>query len=215
MNYKITILLITFLIPLYCMAEYDEWDYEITIKTTEGKTFSGYGKRRIFKLDKDSLSNRGYLIDKLTNNNDSLFFYTKRISYKNTSELAPMQSREYLLFDKKGVLTNSIKNITVFNIEIGSTLSKIENKLYLRDTTWLKKQPLKIIHIKGYVCEFDIFVHEKNDDLSKIIDRMKMISEKYFNAENPEINTDEINQFFEEIKKMQGMKVVVFSFCTC
>tara|TARA_R110002012_G_scaffold321222_1_gene548216 strand:- start:65 stop:655 length:591 start_codon:yes stop_codon:yes gene_type:complete len=196
------------------MAEYGKWNYEITLKTIEGKTFFGYGKTHL-DLNKDFLSDRDYLIKKLSNSNDSIFFYTNRISYKNTSDLATMQSTEYLLFEKKGFNTNSIKTINVFNLERGSTLSGIENELTVQDTVWLKKHALNIIHFSSSSCEFDIFVHEENDELSTIIDNMKMISEKYFNPENPEVNIDETNQYFEEIKKMKGMKVVVFAFCTC
>jgi 3-hydroxy-3-methylglutaryl CoA synthase len=102
---------------------------------------------------------------------------------------------------------DSVKKIEVSNIEWGSYLNNIANTLSLKDSIWMKNKPIKTIHVpsygSGYSCEFDIFVHEKNEKLEVLIENMLQISKK------------EIKSNFEQIEKMEGMKVVVISFCTC
>ena len=64
------------------------------------------------------------------------------------------------------------------------------------------------IELKGGEFEYNIFVYEKSGKLNNIIQTFKLEYEKSLN--DPIINSYEY--FYELVKQMEGMKVVVTSF---
>jgi hypothetical protein len=211
---KKILLIVGLLISSYTKAEYNEWNFKITIKTVEGKEVIGYGRTIKDAINTDSLENTNYLIKNLTEERDNIYIYLNRIVYTNTSDMAPMQSAEYVLLNRVAIASEFIQSLKISEWKMGSTLSNIDNNITLSDTSWIYHKPVTVVHINANSCEYDIFIHKKSKKLDSVIQEFKAVAKKHETDDDP-VNVEEMREHQQLIREMQGLKVVVISFCTC
>jgi hypothetical protein len=194
-------------------ADNPAWLVKLTIEQKDGSKTVGYISFVEGGISKDSLNNTRYLISRFDrldahqlDNKISLF--TTRLTYKYKSICDQRTTSDFQYINEVSVQTKFVKKITVHNILEESHYTEILNKLTSTDTAWMKTRPVKTVSAKGDMCSFELYFHENNNELAKLVAQLKAQSQK---AEA----TGEYSKLDAIIKKITRFKVIVVLNWTC
>ena len=190
-----------------------EWLVKLTIEQKDGTKTVGYISFVEGAISKDSVKNTRYLIkmfDRLTShpqdNVISLFSTMLVYRYKSICDKVFTTCEQFT--NQVNVQTKSIERITVHGISEHSNYTEIRNTLTSADTAWMKTKPVKTASAKGGTCLYELYFHEYNDELAKLLAQLKAQSKK---AEE----TDDNVKMEAIIKKITRFKVLVILNWTC
>ena len=238
---KIIFTVLLFLGFQSAFAEYNGWFITFELETTAGERIIGNVYRASAYFKRDSLANQNYVTKRLIqtdlNHKDSGFTYFQHlITYIYTPYEDSDTARIYTLAGKQTIEESEILRITVLNLVDFGYLMGISNHLNIEDTIWMQKPPLKTYSADGYLCSWQIFVHEQsknteqilaeltesmNEYKSKIAELQEILqgeeNEAYREAEVKMVKLEESRdeKTFEFLDKLDGEKVVIISFCSC
>jgi len=209
---KIIYTLIFLASMLSAKAEYEMWLLKFTIEQTDGKKITGYAFALPDAINKDSIKNTRYLIDamdQLDSNNDSAIMFSKnriRYNYKQpgNNELA----HRYTLANDATIKVKNIRKITMLEVLDYDFLSVIKNDITLADTAWMKTKIVKTVSTGGHLCGYELFFHEYNSELEKLLKELKERAKKAEAKEDDSL----MDAVF---KKIMRFKVIVISSCAC
>jgi hypothetical protein len=210
-------ILIQTLALLLCLqvakAETVDWLVKLTIEQKDGSKAVGYISFVEGGISKDSLNNTRYLISRFDrldahqlDNKISLF--TTRLTYKYKSICDQRTTSDYQYLNEVSVQTKLVKKKTVQNIVEVSHYTEILNKLTRTDTAWLKTTPVKTTSAKGDMCSYELYFHEYNNELAKLVAQLKAQSKKA-------ADTGDYNKLDAIIKTITRYKVIVILNWTC
>lgn len=236
---KTAFTLILFCLSYSAFAEYNGWFLKIEITTANNEVIIGHIYRASAYFEEDSLSDEHYTTKALTRSftEDEHFVYFKTL-YKY--EYVPLGGLEpthiYALLNEQGIATTEIKNISVLDRIDFSYLENIASGHKLSDTLWMKEPPVVKAIADGYLCSWQVFVHEQSANTQKVLAELAVYQTKnaqqfkkleeeleYANGEHyREIETkiDELQESLDEmasdiLAQLDGEKVVIISFCSC
>ncbi|HZH69912.1 MAG TPA: hypothetical protein VFD80_05645 [Flavobacteriaceae bacterium] len=224
-------ILILFSVP--AKAEYESYQITLTIEKKNGQKYEGYVHIPTVYLKIDSIQNPAYLKRALNwhngwENEDYLTYFKERLKYEYKyapvkTEQLRLISHAYYLTNKTKIPLDSIKSITVDDIFDWNYAANILVLDESPDLTWLKSEPITTYFVSSLMCEeIQIFVHQKNDTIDKLINKFTEVLKEKDDVETNEKNlnygdiiyynelSDELNNFYETMK---GYKVVIVSFC--
>ena len=194
-------------------ADAVDWLVKLTIEQKDGTKTVGYISFVGGGISKDSLNNTRYLISRFDrldahqlDNKISLF--TTRLTYKYKSICDHSSTYDYQYINEVSVQTKLVKKITVQNILEISHYIEIQNKLTGTDTAWMKTRPVKTVSAKGDMCSYELYFHEYNNELTKLVAQLKAQSKKA-------AETGDYNKLDAIIKKIMRYKVIVIQNWTC
>jgi len=189
------------------------WQLKLTIEQKDGSKTIGYISFVEEGISKDSVKSTRYLIKMLDrldshqqDNAISLFTSMLEYKYKSLCDHVPMSCQSFI--NEVSIQTKLIKKITVQDISEQSNYTEIRNKLTNSDTAWMKTKPVKTAAVKGSVCLYELYFHEYNSELEKLVAQLQAQSKK---AE--EIGDDIKMEAI--LKKIMHFKVLVILNCTC
>ena len=87
-------------------------------------------------------------------------------------------------------------------------ISVIRNNITLQDTTWMKTKVVKTVASGGFLCGYELYFHEYNGELEKLLKELKERAKKAKVKEDDTI-MDAV------LKKIMRFKVIVIASCTC
>jgi hypothetical protein len=197
---------------LSAKAEYDVWLLKFTIEQTDGKKVTGYAYAIPTAFNKDSIKNTRYLINALDhldyNNDNAILFSKNRIRYDYKPHEGTKMAYMYALANEATVKTNSIRKITILEMLDSDFISVIRNNITLPDTAWMKTKVVKTAASGGYLCGYELYFHEYNSELEKLLKELRERAKKAAAKEDDTI--------MEPIlKKIMRFKVIVIASCTC
>lgn len=220
---KILTFIFLLALSLSLRAEYDGYYISFTIEQVNGKKQKGYVYMASAYLDMDSLHNTNYLKRALGgkdgDDQDSMTYFKHRIDYhyRNTwdSSISSKYTTYYLTGQKK-MPFRLIKKITIDEMIDHTYLFGISTDLKLADTSWIKTEPVKILSYSGYLCSYQVMVHQQSKRLTEVLKRLdakqKQLSSMELDSENGDKADEEIGKLISEL---EGLKVVVITECTC
>ncbi|HEX6432217.1 MAG TPA: hypothetical protein VF008_31210 [Niastella sp.] len=197
---------------LSAKAEYEWWLLKFTIEQTDGKKVTGYAYAFPTAFNKDSINNTRYLInamDHLDHKNDSAILLCKnRIRYDYKQQGGTDLEYIYTLATIVTIKTKNIRKITILEMLDSDYLSVIRNDITLQDTAWMRTKVVKTVVTGGYLCGYELYFHEYNSELEKLLKELK---EKAKKAE-----ANEEDMIMEPVlKKIMRFKVIVIASCSC
>lgn len=234
---KRSLLVLTLLfLCTHLKSEFGGYHITFAITFTNGGIVKGYAFVPSLSFEMDSAGRSSYLkmaLDQDYGVSKGFTYFTERITYlyKDKYRYAETgkKSTTWYLTGKKTVPLRSIRRIRITNYKEHSSSFGIANPLTLQDTAWMNKEPLKSFRFEGYLCFYDVFVHEgssKTDSLLKLLKikcnnfnwRRKKAEEKN-EEESQDVDgyyLDKIDKDLERLtKKLYGEKVIVIWYCTC
>lgn len=190
-----------------------EWLVKLTIEQKDGSKTVGYISFIEGGISKDSIKSTRYLVQMLdrldTHNQDNaIWLFTSRLEYKYKSLCDQSISSCYSFINEVSIQTKMIRKITVQNISEHSNYIGIQNKLTSSGTAWIKTKPVKTVAAKGDACVYELYFHEYNNELKKLVGQLKALSGKAEENDNG-TKMDAI------LKKIMRFKVVVIQNWTC
>lgn len=237
---KLIICILFLLLTVHVKAEYNGWFIKFKITTKSQKELVGNVYIAQAYFEKDSINNSNYLIERFNTldnqSEDSLVYYKNLLSYKYNQDGDTNTYTQYGLLNQEMIAINEIKSIEVINMIDFWYLSGIGSSHTIADTIWMKKAPVESFSFGGYLCGWDIFVHEATKKTDRILLQLKELTEnhtlkidsleknlKYLNGndyyqteEKIESLNDSIDEKASEILKLfDGEKVVILNFCSC
>jgi hypothetical protein len=223
------------------MAEYNGWYITFKITTTTNQEIIAHTYKASAYLDKDSLESSTYLIRHLNRvgfiPDNPIFRYSKDLlEYTYVPILSTDTVKAYSLLNERSMPLAEINSITIVDMIDYWYLQNIESGHSLNDTIWMKVPALESAYVDGYLCSYEVYLHEKT---ATTIAVLKEITE--FNAKNKskieaweaemkdamgtyyqelELKIEDFQETLDEkaskiIAKLAGEKVVVISFCSC
>lgn len=210
-------IIIQTLILLLCLqaakADTFDWLVKLTIQKKDGSKTVGYMTFIQGRISKDSLNNTRYLINMLDRldahqQDNRISLFTTELEYKYKSICDQLITSDFQYLNEVSVQTKLIKKITVQNITEVSHYTEILNKLTGTDTAWMKTRPVKTLRAKGDMCSYELYFHEYNSELTKLVAQLKAQSKKVE-------ETGDYNQLDAIIKKITRFKVIVILNWTC
>jgi len=238
MKKRITLLCIV--LSHFALAEYNGWYIDFTIETKNQEVIKGHGYIASAYFDKDSSNNDSYVTKRLMNlignGNDTLIYFKDRITYTYTPYESYDVAEIYTLVNNGKIAFNTIAYISIDTMIDYWYLSNIATSHALADTIWMKNAPAQTVVASGYLCSWEIFIHEETVQTKQILAELiksqalydKIIknledeedyngSEAYREAkERMSEFEDSIDEITAEIlSKFEGQKVVIISFCSC
>lgn len=194
-------------------ADTFDWLVKLTIEQKDGSKTVGYISFVEGGISKDSLNNTRYLIsrfDRLDAHqlDNAISLFTTELEYKYKSICDQRTTSDYQYINEVSVQTKLVKKITVQNILEVSHYIEIINKLTGTDTAWMKTKPVKTVSAKGDMCSYELYFHEFNNELAKLVAQLKAASKKA-------TETGDYNQLDAFIKKIMRYKVIVIQNWTC
>ena len=209
---KITYTIILLASMFSAKAEFEVWLLKFTIEQTDGKKVTGYAFASPSDFDKDSIRNTRYLIHALDNldyQNDSAIQFSKnRIRYDYKQQGGTDMAYRYTLATDVTIKTKNIRTITILEMLDSDIISVIKNDITLPDTAWMKTKVVKTVVSGGNLCGYELYFHEYNSELEKLLKELKERAKKAEAKEDDEI--------MEPIlKKIMRFKVIVIASCSC
>lgn len=205
------------LVLLLCLqvakAESPDWRVKLTIEQKDGTKTVGYISFIGGGISKDSLKNTRYLIsrfDRLDAHSldNAISLFTTRITYKYKSICDQRATSDVQYINEISVPTKLIKKITVQSISEEMNYTEIINNLTSTDTVWMVTKPVKTVSAKGDMCLYELYFHENNDELAKLVAQLKVQSKKVEES-------GDASKVEAIIKKITRYKVVVIRNWTC
>ncbi len=205
-----TIVLLAFM--LSAKAEYEMWLLKFTIEQTDGKKVTGYAYAYHSAFNKDSIKNTRHLINALLyldDKHDSAIQFSKsRIRYDYKPHGGTNMAYMYKLLNDVTIKTKNIRRITVQEMLESGYSSVIMNNITLPDIAWMKTKVVKTVATGGYLCGYELYFHEYNSELEKLLKELKERAKKAAAKEDDTIMEP-------VLKKIMQFKVIVIASCTC
>lgn len=237
---KALIIILFILLSPKSYGEYNGWFIKFEIETTSNTVIIGHVYIASAYFNEDSTNSNSYLLKRFDlldyNSNGNIHFYKNLLKY----ECAPYDSINpnfvYTILNEDSIPTNQVRNISVSKMISFGYLTSIGSNHDMKDTTWMKTPPVQLESAGGYFCDWQIFVHDKNEETDRIINEVNTLKLKftaelqeleeelgYLNGEEYERAKEKIQkkeesmdgQFPKIIGKFNGLKVVVITFCSC
>lgn len=190
-----------------------EWLVKLTIEQKDGTKTVGYISFVEGGISKDSVKNTRYMINWLDrldyhgkDNVISLFSTKLEYKYKSICDKVFTSCAQFI--NEVNVQTKLIKRITVHDVSEHDNYTEICNKLTSDDTAWIKTKPVKTASAHASVCLYELYFHEYNDELAKLVVQLKAQSKKA-------VETGDDIKLEAIIKKITRFKVVVILNWTC
>ena len=205
------------LILLLCLqvakADNLEWVLKLTIEQKDGSKTVGYILFVEGAISKDSVKSTRYLLkmlDRLDTHlqDNAISLFTSKLEYKYKSVCEHIFSSSYSFINEVSIQAKLIKKITVHDISEHTIYVEILNKLTNSDTAWIKTKPVKTASAKGSLCLYELYFHEYNNELEKLVAQLKAQSKKA-------AETDDDTKMEAILKKIMRFKVLVIINCTC
>jgi hypothetical protein len=190
------------------MADNRGYQIHFDIETLTGEHHEGFIEIPNFELDKDSVNNSGYTLQRfkhISNSNNNLIYYKQRLAY-NYYDVS-IDEPFYYLTDESSILFKSIKSIHIKNIFDSDINTGIRNKITLKDTVWMNTEPVDKMTTVNSHCVFRILIHEKNKGLEKLLKKLNALDI----SEGESIYDEKHSQLLE---KLNGYKIIVIANCT-
>jgi hypothetical protein len=195
-------------------AEYNGWLLKLVIEQTDGNKFVVFSHVPSYEIDKDSIKNSKYLFSKrfILNKNG---FYLNAVKYvfQNPYSGGKAKIETYKLLNSTKVNILQIKQIEIVDIINFGYSREILNDLSLNDSIWIKTKPLNSESCQTYFCSYNIFSHENNNQIERLIHSLK-IKCKQIEKEESEKEIRNDKEALLIIKKLTKYKVVVVNTCT-
>ena len=222
---NIFLFLMTFLLSAYLRVEYQGFHIKFKIENYKGQKSIGYVNVHE-DINQDSLSNTNYIKKSFGYHsglygyeNDSLTYFKEIIKYEFNPDWDSSGKKQpiYYLTNEKIISFKSIKILSIVKIIHFGTLIGIANRLRPSDTTWMKNAPIKRLSFGGYQNNYQIFIHENSPKLTEILKQLErkqnkvnsIILQYEIGHTDPEEGAKIDDDFWEEIQKLNGHKVVV------
>jgi hypothetical protein len=194
-------------------ADNFEWLLKLTIEQKDGSKTVGYISFAESAISKDSVKNTSYLIKMLDRldahqQDNAISLFTMKLEYKYKSLCDNISTYCHSFINEVSIQTKLIKKITVQSISEYSNYTEICNKLTSSDTAWIKTKPVKTVAAKGSLCLYELYFHEYNKELEKLVAQLKAQSKK----------AEEIGDNIKMeaiLKKITRFKVLVIMNWTC
>lgn len=202
---------------LFCLqaakADNLEWLLKLTIEQKDGSKTVGYISFVEGGISKDSIKSTRYLIkmlDRLTvhQQDNAISLFTTMLEYKYKSICDHSSTSCYSFINEVSIQTKMIKRITVQSLSEHSNFTEICNKLTNSDTAWIKTKPMKTATAEGDACLFELYFHEFNNELEKLVKQLKAESKKAKEL-------DSYTKMEVILKKIMRYKVLVIRDWTC
>ncbi|MBK7431232.1 MAG: hypothetical protein IPI62_09960 [Bacteroidetes bacterium] len=168
------------------------------------------GRLKLLDILKLNCSNHG---------RDSLLFYKDRLRYDYISTEGITSHKDYV-FDydiEYAVVFNEIKSARVISSDSVKYGFFIYNNINNTDSVWFKKKPVDTFKAGGYFCSHEIFIHVDSKEVESVLRQLDTLNKRqeefYTKPFEEQIQYDEM--YHEELKKLQGQKVVIVSGCSC
>lgn len=239
---RLSVSILLFLSVFTSRGEYNGYHLKYSIETTDGEVIEGYNYIAAAYFDLDSADNMGYLIRRLSAPRftyplfDSIHFFTDRLMYEYQYEWDTGTYRIYSVLNSTGIPSQNVKSIVITEVINQTYLTDIYNTLIMADTVWMRNKPQSVKIYDGYLCFYEVFVHQKSKITEEVAlevetllaehkSKMEKLEEdmKYSNGQERIDFEDQIDdlldaideQLGEIISKLEGQKVVVLGTCTC
>jgi hypothetical protein len=225
----------------FAAAEYNGWYITFKITTTANQEITGHTYKASAYLDEDSLESSTYLIRHLNRvgltPDDPVFRYSKDLlEYTYVPILATETAKAYSLLNERSIPLAEIKRIVIIDMIDFGYLLNIAGNHSLVDTIWMKTPALESAYVDGYLCSYEVYVHEQSENTIAVLREMSEFNAKNkgkIEAWEAEMKDamgayyqeleQKINDFQESLDekaskimaKLAGEKVVIISFCSC
>ncbi len=221
------------------LAEYNGWYLKLEITTTSNEEIIGYVYRASAYLKEDSLNNESYVTRTLTqplNPSEYMVYHEMLYRYEYTPVGAQEPYHNYALLGERSITTTEIRSIKILNRIDFSYLENVANVYLPSDTLWMNTLPVAKTMADGYLCSWQVFVHEETANTKKVLAELKAYSiknEQQFKQLDEELENAN-GEYYREIEakiedlqdrldgiaskilaKFEGEKVVIISFCSC
>ena len=225
----------------FALAEYNGWFLKLAIETTKGEVIIGHVYRASAYFNEDSLSNERYVTRSMSHyflqgDEPRMVYYENLVKYDYVPEGGTETYSVYTLIGEKSILVSDIKNIKILNHIDFSYLVNVASAHALRDTIWMKTPPVAKYIVDGYLCSWQLFVHEESANTKQVLAELKAFNNKnqqqlkkleeeldYANGDyyrEIEAKIETLEEGLDEaasdiLAKLNGERVVIISFCSC
>ncbi|MGB0175936.1 MAG: hypothetical protein ACPF9D_02140 [Owenweeksia sp.] len=233
------VLLAVLILSGFCArAEYNGCFFKLSVEKMDGTSFIGHLYMTDAIIKTDSLNNNDYLVWNSGRGEfmpeDSIRFYKKRLSY--IISLENQQDTIYTLLEPMALSKKEIRNIRVLDKIEQSYLYGLEILHESDDYAWLSKKPQTVLKTGGYLCDWEIFIHEESPQTNEVQGKLRKYeaeAEAKLKKLSIELNSSDgpyhrelqenINSLEERLdtdipeilKGFKGEKVVILAFCSC
>jgi hypothetical protein len=211
--------------------------YELSLKSGEKKI--GYRAHSGYEEEFDTLIKDGFMpLSFLFSDQDSVRFYADMITYEYNWWFGEDKMIQRGIVRPIYLLTNEIVSAKVLKMYGFSYMMGFGTSHSLADSVWMKTPVVDTTSASGYLCYWQIFVHEHNAEVDAIIKRLNDIQRPLKALEkewrqvrksqgfgyeldriNEKIDAIRNDDFDEKLSKIIGelndYKVVVIQECSC
>lgn len=220
-------ILITFFSLSLSLLAKSECQYhlvELKLKvTTDNMSSIYYSSMSLCDFYSDSLQSKTYLIRSLNQGNleDSITVFNDIIRYEyfmadtiHSKEKNTISS----LINEVDLLVKDIDSVKVIEYKEVSVFDFISTELELADTLWLNTPPIRKIGFGAYLCTHQIFIHEKNLENNRVLNRLYNLQKEIdlkLESMHPEEGDEYDAKIWHLIQQLRNVKkMVVVSSCT-
>ncbi len=202
---------------------------------------TGHTYKAMAYFDQDSIHKSTYLKKHLNQAGHyrqlPFFKYSPGLlKYSYSTPEDTTQYAAYTLIDQDSIPLAEIESIRIVEMIDFGYLLNIASGHQLSDTIWMKQPVVEMAFIGGYLCTFDVYVHENSSTVKQVFKEMDAFNKKnekefndleeeleYLNGKEREDLEQKIDDYQEELdekasailEKLNGEKVVIISFCSC
>jgi hypothetical protein len=211
----------------FAKAECYYSEYQVVFQISISKTSSiiCYQSFSSCELELDSLSNQGYLIRKLKqqNSNDKLLIYNNRVAFhyclEGKSDCADSTKAVVFSLVEPIILNRSdVDFIKVLSAERYSVFEQLSTPLSLSDSTWHNQVPQTVLEFEAYLCSHSVFIFKEKPEVISCIQALNALQEKVDNLSYEALQLEGDNydakiwEYIEELAKEDYL--VIVSSCT-
>lgn len=218
-------------------AEYNGAFYQFEIEMQDGFIDTGYCYIADAYIHADSLNNSTYFKNRIYRSwyydQDSLSYFQHFFSYQYKLQYSSDVYTEYLTMGKVSVQYSKVKTVRFLKAYSSSYLSDIGSFHAPEDTIWMKNPPVDTFSVAGYLCGWNIFIHETNLEVADWKQKVQKKANELW-IEYDELGEDlsynrsdsarkSYSEFEDELDsilsdyvfELTGQKVVIIAECSC
>lgn len=230
-------LLVVFVFSATLKAEYGGITLKYEVSLCNGTDVTAYARYPSYFINGDSLGSKHFIIKRLMNTgHDSVQLFGDLIYYD--FELWQNLQTQHSLLNPFYIKLADIESIQVLSQIKFSYMLSIGTNHKLADTLWMKKPVVDTLSGVGYLCLWNIYVHERNEDVDRIltefvkaqetVKRLRREVNAAYNTGDP-MEYDTPNQALKDyldtndldkelgkiLSKLDDYKVVIIQECSC
>ena len=242
MRKRLTLVLLLFVfISKHSTAEYNGVFFTLEIETKSHQKFNAFIYRALVYVKQDSLQSTSYFkrlldIEYDGINNDTLHYYNHLISYNYLPYMGTDSATLYGVVDLGSISSHEVLSVKYLSTIDFGYLQGFGSTHSIEDTTWFKSPVQDTFMIGSYLCDWQIFLHERVPEFDaiklQIRNKKKELEAEIENIYNQAENLPYKDQLALE-KKAQDLeysmdrtirewiheaiqfKVVIVEFCSC